>query len=135
MERLMGRVLWLSVMGLAALAAASSAAHAQQRPYIGYVYPAGGQQGTTFQIRLGGQNLGDVDTVLVSGTGVKAKVTEYLRRLGNTETTLLREQLAELRKAAKGAAPTDKGAPAMNMGMAAMDMGAAATDKGAAATD
>ena len=131
----MGRVLWLSVLGLAVLAAASSATHAQQRPYIGYVYPAGGRQGTTFQVRLGGQNLDDVDAVLVSGTGVKARVTEYFRRLGNTETTLLREQLAELRKAAKGAAPTDKGAPAMSMGMAAMDMGAAATDKGAAATD
>ncbi len=129
----MGRVLWLSVLGLAALAAASSAAHAQQRPYIGYVYPAGGQQGTTFQIRLGGQNLDDVNAVLVSGTGVQAKVTEYFRRLGNTETTLLQEQLAELRKAAKGAAPKDKAAPAMNTEMAAMDMGAAATDKGAAA--
>jgi len=131
----MGRVLWFSVLGLAVLAAASSATHAQQRPYIGYVYPAGGQQGTTFQVRLGGQNLDDVDAVLVSGTGVQAKVTECFRRLGNTETTLLREQLAELRKPAKGAAPKDKGAPAMNMEMAAMDMGAAATDKGGAAAD
>ena len=130
----MGRVLWLSVLGLAALAAASSAAHAQ-RPYIGYVYPAGGQQGTTFQIRLGGQNLDGVDAVLVSGTGVQAKVTENFRRLGNTEMTLLREQLAELRKAAKGAAPKDKGAAAMDMGMAAMAMEAAATDKGAAPKD
>ena len=145
----MGRMLWLSVLGLAALAAASSDVQAQPRPYIGYVYPAGGQQGTTFQVRLGGQNLDDVSAVMVSGTGVQAKVTEYFRKLGNTETTLLREQLAELRKAAKGAAPTDKGAPAMNigmaatdkgaapmnMGMAAMDMGAAATDKGAGAAD
>ena len=131
----MYRVLWLSVLGLAALAAAPSAANAQQRPYIGYVYPAGGQQGTTFLVRLGGQNLDDVNAAMVSGTGVKAKVTEYFRRLGNTETTLLREQLAELRKVPKGAAATDKGMTAMDKGMAAMDMGAAATNKGVAATD
>jgi hypothetical protein len=131
----MGRVLWLSVLGLAALAAASSAAHAQQRPYIGYVYPAGGQQGTTFQVRLGGQNLDEVNAVLISGTGVKAKVTEYFRRLGNTETTLLQEQLAELRKVAKGTASMDKGMPAIEMGMASMGMAAAAADKGAPPTD
>jgi len=149
----MRRVQWFSVLGLAVLAAASPAAYAQ-RPYIGYVYPAGGQQGTTFQIRLGGQNLDGVDAVLVSGTGVQAKVTEYFRRLGNQETTLMREQLADLRKAAKeaaakeatakdkgaaakdkDAAAKDKGAAAMDMGMAAMDMGAAAKDKGAAAKD
>jgi len=151
----MGRMLWLSVLGLAVLAAASPAAYAQQRPYIGYVYPAGGQQGTTFQIRLGGQNLDGVDMVTVSGTGVQAKVVEYFRRLGNQETTLMREQLTELRQAAKaaaakeaaaaknkGAAAKDKEAPAkdkgpasMEMGMAAMDMGAAAKDKGTAAAD
>jgi hypothetical protein len=133
----MGKVQWLSVLGLAVLAAAAPAAYAQ-RPYIGYVYPAGGQQGTTFQIRLGGQNLDDVDAVLVSGTGVQAKVTEYFRRLGNQETTLMREQLTDLRRAAtkdKVAAAKDKVAAAMDMGMAAMDMGAAAADKGAAATD
>ena len=49
------------------------------RPYIGFVYPAGGQQGTTFQIRLGGQDLDGVDGVLVSGTGFPAKVVEYQR--------------------------------------------------------
>jgi len=131
----MGRVQWLSGLGLVVLAAAAPAAHAQQRPYIGYVYPAGGRQGTTFQIRLGGQNLDDVDAVLVSGTGVKATVTEYLRRLGPQEMTLLREQLADLRRGAKGPAAKGRGAAAMDMGMAAMGMEGAATDKGAAAKD
>ena len=47
------------VLGLVAwLATASAACGAGPRPYIGYVYPAGGQQGTTFQVRLGGQGLG-----------------------------------------------------------------------------
>ena len=85
-------------------------AHAQRRPYIGYVYPAGGQQSMTVQIRLGGQDLDDVNTVLVSGTGVTAKVVAYFRRLGNQEVQLLNEQLKEL-KSATVAAPAM--APAM----------------------
>ena len=69
-----------------------------QRPYIGYTYPAGGQQGSTFQIKLGGQNLDDVNQVVVSGAGVTAKVVEYLRRLGPQEMTLMSEQLKELKR-------------------------------------
>jgi len=108
MERLMGRVLWLSVLGLAVLTAGATAAQAQPKPYIGYIYPAGGQQGTTFEIRLGGQNLDDVCRVLVSGPGVQAKVTENLRRLSNQEMTLLREQQTELRKAVKATDAKDE---------------------------
>jgi hypothetical protein len=91
------------VLALSVVAAAS-AARAQPRPYIGFVYPAGGQQGTTFQIRLGGQNLDGVHDVQVSGAGVRAKVVEYLRRLNNQDAMLLKEQLAELKRPA---APKD----------------------------
>ena len=45
----------LAVLALAGSLALAPAAHAQQRPYIGFVYPAGGQQGTTFRVKLGGQ--------------------------------------------------------------------------------
>ena len=45
-----------AILGLAMLVAAASSVRAQSQ-YIGYVYPAGGQQGTTFPIRLGGQGL------------------------------------------------------------------------------
>ena len=62
----------------------SSGALAQPRPYIGYVYPAGGQQGTTFQIRLGGQGWDDVSEVLVTGSGVTARITDNYRRLDFT---------------------------------------------------
>ena len=71
---------------------------AQPRPYIGYVYPAGGQQGTTFQIRLGGQNMDDVNAVLVTGAGVTARIVEYLYRQNNQEQALLNEQLQILKK-------------------------------------
>ncbi len=91
--------------GLIGLLANTSILHAQARPYLGFVYPAGGQQGTTFQIRVGGQNLEDVDEVLISGNGVLAKVVDYRRKLGPQEHALLREQLNEL----KGISPKKPG--------------------------
>ena len=48
------------------LPAFAQSLQAQPRPYIGFVYPAGGQKGTTFQIRLGGQGLNEVNAVVVS---------------------------------------------------------------------
>ena len=96
----------LAVLGLAGLLAAAPAAQVQVRPYIGFVYPAGGQQGTTFRVRLGGQGLDDVGAAMVSGTGVSAKIVEYHRRLNNQELQLLREQLTELKRGSRGTAPT-----------------------------
>lgn len=90
--------LHLAVLAAAGWLAWASAAQAQQRPYIGFVYPAGAQQGTTVPIRLGGQNLNDVDQILVSGTGVSVKIDEFFKRLDNQESQLLREQLAELKR-------------------------------------
>jgi len=69
-----------------------------QTAYIGYAYPAGGQRGTTFQVKLGGQRLDDVCGVIVSGTGVTGRIAEYQRRLGSQETQLLQEQVRELKR-------------------------------------
>jgi hypothetical protein len=88
---------WQAVLGLAALLAFTTVAQAQ-RPYIGFVYPAGGQQGQTFQVTLGGQFLDGVDTAYVSGEGVKVKIVEYNRHLSPQDIMLLREQLDELKK-------------------------------------
>jgi hypothetical protein len=87
-----------AVFGWAALLAMASTTNAQPRPYIGFVYPAGGQQGTKFQIRLGGQGLAAESSVQVSGKGVRAKVIEYLRRMNPQDMALLREQLKELKR-------------------------------------
>src|ERR1017187_1038667 len=92
------RVNWLAVLVAAGWLAFASAAQAQVRPYIGFVYPAGGQQGTTFQIRLGGQGLEDINRVFVTGSGVTAKVVEYDRPLNPQEVTLLNEQLKALKR-------------------------------------
>ena len=51
---------------------------AANTPHIGYVYPAGGQQGTAFEVRVGGQYIEKTDEVIVSGTGVVVKVLEYI---------------------------------------------------------
>ena len=86
------------VLAMAAVLVMTSAATAQVRPYIGYVYPAGGQQGTKFQIKLGGQNLEDVEGVIVTAKGASGRVIEYLRKLGPQDATLLREQIESLKK-------------------------------------
>lgn len=88
----------LALLGLASWLALAPAAPAQRPPYIGFAYPAGGQQGTTVQIRLGGQYLDDVNAAMVTGSGVTARVAEYYRRLNNQELQLLREQLKELKQ-------------------------------------
>ena len=46
-------------------------------PHIGYAYPAGGQQGTSFRVIIGGQYLQGATNVLVSGGGVTAKVVRH----------------------------------------------------------
>jgi hypothetical protein len=110
------------------------ALHAQQkRPYIGYVYPAGGRQGTKFQIKLGGQNLDDVDAVRVTGAGVSARVVEYDRRLNNQEVQLLKEQLKDLRRASRSAPGAAAENPMMSTMAAETPAGATGKDKTGAA--
>ena len=41
--------------------------------YVGYLYPAGGQQGTTVEIVAGGQGFGKVDRIRITGGGVTVK--------------------------------------------------------------
>ncbi len=96
----MRKVIWLPILVLTGLMAMASSVAGQQTPYIGFVYPAGGQRGTTVQIRLGGQRLTGVKDAVVTGPGVSAKLNKFYRRLSNQEIQLLREQVRELRKGA-----------------------------------
>lgn len=86
-----------AILGLAILVAAASSAWAQSQ-FIGYVYPAGGQQGNTFPIRLGGQGLALISDVVVSGEGVSVRLVDYYRVLDNQELSFLSQQLRELQK-------------------------------------
>ncbi len=65
-------------------------------PRIGYVYPAGGRQGATFQVVVGGQYLIGATNVYVSGAGVQGAVLEYARPLTQKEFNDLRDKLKEL---------------------------------------
>lgn len=120
----------VAVLAAAGVLAMASATQAQVRPYIGFVYPAGGQQGTSFPVKMGGQGIFDVDGVIVSGKGVTAKIMEYQRPLGPIEISLLNEQLRELRKQAKdGAASMMMAGDTMMMsGNSMMDSPASAGD-------
>jgi hypothetical protein len=69
-----------------------------QGQYIGFVYPAGGQQGATFPIRIGGQSLIYASDVVVSGEGVTARLVDAYRILDNQEMGLVAQQLNELRR-------------------------------------
>jgi len=84
-----------AIFGLAILVAASAWA---QNQFIGYVYPAGGQQGSTFAIRLGGQGLANLSGVMVSGEGVSVRLVDHYRVLDNQEMSFLNQQLRELQK-------------------------------------
>jgi hypothetical protein len=68
----------------------------QQMPHAGYVYPAGGRQGTTFEITVGGQFLDGVTSALVSGPGVQASVVEHVKPLTPAQAAQLRDQAKEL---------------------------------------
>ncbi|MCM8821823.1 MAG: hypothetical protein NC831_03295 [Candidatus Omnitrophica bacterium] len=64
------------------------------QPYIGYVYPAGGQAGTTFSVIIGGQNLKGANSVYFSTGGISAKVIDYQGPSGPLNPL----QLEELRR-------------------------------------
>ncbi len=112
-------------LGAVGLLAMGGLAMGQSRPYIGFAYPAGGQQGKTFQVRLGGQGLSDLEGAIVTGQGVTARLLEYRQKLGPQEITLLREQLADLKKQAKaaGLASKSKGSAAGAEMMMSSDAG------------
>jgi hypothetical protein len=72
-------------------------------PHLGYVYPAGGRQGTTFQVKIGGRSLDGVTDVSVSGGGMEAKVIEQDKPLTQQQINTLREKLQELAKKGRDA--------------------------------
>ena len=93
----MSRLNGLPIFVLAILMATATSVMAQGQ-YIGFVYPAGGQQGATFPIRIGGQSLIYASDVVVSGEGVTARLVDAYRILDNQEMGLVAQQLNELRR-------------------------------------
>jgi len=68
----------------------------QSGPHIGYVYPAGGKQDSTFDVVIGGQLLTGVTNVFVSGGGVQASIVDLIRPITGKELNDLRIKADEL---------------------------------------
>lgn len=93
---LLKRVLLLA---MAACAASAWGQSGKKEPHIGYLYPAGGRQGTVVQILAGGQRLQGVANVYVSGEGVHASVVHVfppMRMLKQEQRKVLEGHLAAL---------------------------------------
>ena len=71
--RLFVVVVWAAGAGSAGAAPGAREAH------VGYLYPAGGRQGTSFQVTAGGQYLDGTGKVYVSGEGVRASLVWHVR--------------------------------------------------------
>jgi hypothetical protein len=65
-------------------------------PHLAYVYPAGGRQGATFQVTVGGQFLAAVSNAFFSGAGIQAAVVEHNRPMPFKEFNDLRDELKKL---------------------------------------
>ncbi|HTS63028.1 MAG TPA: PPC domain-containing protein [Candidatus Acidoferrales bacterium] len=84
--------------GVLLVATAALAQQPQPDPHAGYVYPAGGRQGSTFEVTTGGQALNGVNNVYLSGPGVRVRIVEYERPMTPAQANTLREQAQELNK-------------------------------------
>ncbi len=89
---------WRAALCAAALLAAAAAARAQQDPHIGYVYPAGGRQGATFEVAVGGQYIRGVSEAYISGEGAEVTVGKHIMPVSRGQLNKLRMKLQELRR-------------------------------------
>ncbi|MFT3868956.1 MAG: PPC domain-containing protein [Nibricoccus sp.] len=71
---------------------------ARSGPRVGYVYPAGGRQGTTFTVYVGGQFLEGVSEAQFFGDGIFAKVVDYLRPTNQKEDEEYKAEAEKLRE-------------------------------------
>jgi len=75
-KRIMKQTLfYLTLLFSLAVSVLSTEATAQQnQPKIGSLYPAGGQQGTTFLVLVGGRQVTRINEIIISGNGVSGRV-------------------------------------------------------------
>jgi hypothetical protein len=77
--------------------------NAQRLPYVGYIFPAGGRQGSTFNAMLSGQYLDGVTNTTISGEGVKVEILEHIKPLNGRQINLLRDRMRNIQQALKNA--------------------------------
>jgi hypothetical protein len=113
------------ILGAASL---SPPVSAQNFPRIGYVYPAGGRQGSSFQVVVGGQFLSGATNVYVCGRGVQGSVIDYAKPLSQQEFNQLREQASKLQERRSAALPQSRKSSS-NQAPAALTTWSAADEK------
>lgn len=88
------------VLAMAVMAASATLFGQQQQnvPHAGYVYPAGGRQGSTVRVIVGGQFLDGTTSVIVSGAGIDAQVVSVDKPLNGQPLTELRDKLQAMQK-------------------------------------
>lgn len=97
--RWLGRRLWsLALAGVMVIGTPAWAQTAANAPRIGYVFPAGGQQGTSFQVTIGGQFLEGVDEIIASHPGIKLTKSGFYRPLTQREVNELMQKLQAIRE-------------------------------------
>ncbi len=70
----------------------------QNAPHLAYALPAGGRQGSTFDVTLGGQYLPALSAIYFSGRGIHASPGEIARPMTPAQATALRDRMQELQK-------------------------------------
>jgi len=91
----MKRFWWIALL---LTAAPWAPAQQQTTPHIGYIYPAGGGAGSTFQVTVGGQYLSSINAAFISGSGLQTTVLEVHKPLTMKQVNDLRERLKLLRR-------------------------------------
>ena len=87
------------------LAMVALASAATREPHIGYIYPAGGRQGTTFEAVIGGFNLNEATEVRFSGTGITAEIVKQERQITPAQQQQLKEKLAQFQEQRRAGTP------------------------------
>ncbi|MBN2136871.1 MAG: hypothetical protein JW720_03615 [Sedimentisphaerales bacterium] len=126
MHRYLTRVTFCMVLVLAGSAVEVRGARAgrnQRLPGICYAYPAGGQQGTSFDVQIAGRYLDGISGVAVSGRGVSATLVKHVKPLNGKEINLLRDKLKELQEKVKTGGDGNRGGAADANDAAAEDVG------------
>ena len=83
---------------------------AQRDPHIGYLYPAGGQQGKTIRILAGGQYLRGTKEIFITGAGIDAKIIHCyapIRNINGDQRKELGRQLWEAWEKRRNALPNE----------------------------
>jgi len=88
---------WLAAC-LAGLPTLFAQQQVRRDSHIGYVFPAGGQRGTTFEVTVGGQFLDGTTEALASGSGVRLTVVRLNKPIPDKRFNELREYIEQERK-------------------------------------